>query len=150
MYGGIVVQWWWDGGMMVEGWWRDGGVSHHHSTRDFNRWTALNNSPYSLVEFIGIKYPQKVLFQLLQRQVVSTFCAIFSWFRYDIDCIPCPTSGISRPKDGFRIYIFYPSLNHGFSLLACHITWWFRLGIGSTSATYPQGDLSTYFRRYKL
>lgn len=54
MCGGIVVQWWWwdDGGGMVE-------VSHHHSTIDLNWWTALNNSPYSLVEFIGIKYPPK-------------------------------------------------------------------------------------------
>ena len=99
--------WWNSGAMVVVGWWDDGGGMvegfHHSSTIDLNWWTALNNSPYSLVEFIGIKYPQKVLFQLIQRQVVSTFCAIISWFWYDIDCVPCPTSGISRPKDGFRI-----------------------------------------------
>lgn len=56
--------------MVVVGWWNDGEelveVSHHHSTIDLIWWTALYNSPYSLVKFIGIKYPQKVLFQLLQ------------------------------------------------------------------------------------
>ena len=100
---------------MVEGF-------HHSSTIDLNWWTALNNSPYSLVELISIEYPQKVLLQLFQWQVISASYSKISWCWYDIYGIPCPTSGISRPKDGFRIYIFYPSLNHGFSLLACHIT----------------------------
>ena len=77
--------------------------------------------PNQSVKLAGIEYPKKVLLQLLQWQIVGASCSELPRLLYHIDGIPCPTSGIGSTKDGFRVYLCDPSLNHGFSLLVCHI-----------------------------
>ena len=72
----------------------------------------LSFPPHHLVELIGIENAQQVLLQLLQWQIVRASCPELSWCWHYIDGIPCPTSGIGSTKDGFRVYLCHPTLNH--------------------------------------
>ena len=92
--------------------------SHLRYSKGFCLCRLLPNQP---VKFIGIEYPKKVLLQQLQWQIVGASCTELSRLHYHIDGIPCPTSGIGSTKDGFRVYLSAPLLNHRFSLLVGHI-----------------------------